>query len=279
MTRLIAFFCLLSVVWTSVALAQDTRRPSHCIAIAEADPGITYLHRASWTAPLPEYTVRLTYVAHASFLLQTRGGLTAVTDYTGFIGNVDLIPDIVTMNHAHDTHWTAVPDPAIPHVLRGWGTEFGAGIDHYLDLGEMLVRNVSTDIRSAFGGTETEGNSIFVFEVEGLCIGHLGHLHHEPNDAQYAALGRLDVVMVAVDGGMTLPLPRVVKMLERLRSSVVIPMHWFSDYGLETFLQDISDSFAIDLRTGSSFEVSLRSLPSQPTVVVLRPRYLTDTGD
>ncbi len=66
----------------------------------------------------------------------------------------------------------------------------------------MLVRNVSTDIRSQFGGTEDRGNSIFVFEVAGLCIGHLGHLHHEPNDAQYAALGRLDVVMAPVDGAM-----------------------------------------------------------------------------
>jgi hypothetical protein len=24
-----------------------------------------------------------------------------------------------------------------------------------------------------------DGNSVFIFEVAGLCIGHLGHLHHE----------------------------------------------------------------------------------------------------
>jgi len=276
MLRFAVFAALISALSTVSATAQDTRRPSHCIAIAEADPGISYIHKASWTAPVPDFSVRLHYVAHASFLLQTQGGLTAVTDYTGFIGNVDLVPDIVTMNHAHDTHWTAFPDPAISHVLRGWGEEFGSGIEHYLDLGEMLIRNVSTDIRSAFSGVEPKGNSIFVFEVEGLCIGHLGHLHHEPSDAQYAALGRLDVVMVAVDGGMTLPLPTVVKMLERMRSSVVIPMHWFSDFGLEAFLTDISESFAVDRRSESSMEISLRSLPSRPTVVVLRPRYLTE---
>jgi L-ascorbate metabolism protein UlaG (beta-lactamase superfamily) len=273
MIRLLACLTLLAASVTT-ATAQEQRRPSHCIAIVDAAPGLEYIQLASWQDPIPEFSVRLSYVSHASFLLQTRGGLNAVTDFTGFIGNVDLVPDIVTMNHAHSSHWTQFPDPAIPYVLRGWGETFGAGIDHYLDLGEMLIRNVSTNIRSPQGGVEEKGNSIFVFEVEGLCIGHMGHLHHEPTDEQYAALGRLDVVMVAVDGGMTMPISRVVPMLERLRSSVVIPMHWFSDYGLERFLGEIGGSFEIDRRDTHSMEISLRTLPDRPTVVVLRPAYL-----
>lgn len=255
--------------------AQEARRPSHCIAIADAAPGVEYLHKASWRDPLPEHTVRLSYISHASFLLQTHGGLTAVTDYTGFIGTASLIPDVVTMNHAHDTHWTASPDPAIPHVLPGWG-DFGEGISHHLDLGEMLVRNVSTDIRSRWGeGVEERGNSIFVFEVAGLCIGHLGHLHHVPNDAQFAALGRLDVVMAPVDGGMTLPIAEMITVLGRLKSSVVIPMHWFSGFALQGFAEGMAGEFDIEWRETSSLEVSLRSLPSRPTVIVLRPAYLS----
>lgn len=271
MLRLLAALSLLAAPVT----AQEQRRPSHCIAIAEA-PGIEYLHKASFSDPVPEYSVRIHYIAHASFLLQTPGGLNAVTDFTGFIGTTRMIPDIVTMNHAHDTHWTAAPDPAIPHVLQGWGESFGAGIDHHLDLGEMLVRNVSTDIRSDFGGTETEGNSIFVFEVEGLCIGHLGHLHHEPTAEQYAALGRIDVLMVPVDGGMTLPLPTVMRVTERLRSSIVIPMHWFSDHALGRFLEGMQDSFAIQHVQGPELTVSLRDLPQRPTIMVLRPGWLRD---
>jgi L-ascorbate metabolism protein UlaG (beta-lactamase superfamily) len=189
-----------------------------------------------------------------------------------------MIPDVVTMNHAHETHWTANPDPAIPHVLKGWG-EFGQGIDHHVDIGEMLIRNVSTDIRSRMGGTEENGNSIFIFEVEGLCIGHLGHLHHEPNEQQYAAIGRLDVVMVPVDGGYTLPREVMVRIVDRLRSSVVIPMHWFSGFALEAFLDEVRDSFVIDRRDRSFIELSLRDLPSRPTVVVLRPAWLRDASD
>ena len=267
----------LSVITAAPLWAQsdDTRRPSHCIAIANENPWMQYLHKASWTDPVPDYSVRLHYISHASFLLQTKGGLNAVTDFTGFIGSTTMIPDVVTMNHAHDTHWTANPDPAIAHPLNGWGP-FGEGIDHHLDLGEMLIRNVSTDIRSSFGGVEENGNSIFVFEVEGLCIGHLGHLHHEPNDEQYAALGRLDVVMVPVDGGFTMERAAMIRVIERLKSRIIIPMHWFSGFSLTAFLDDVSDQFVI-LRDGrSSLEVSLATLPERPTIIVLEPQWLSD---
>lgn len=274
----IALAALLAALFVAPVMAQEQRRPSHCIAIADATPGVQYLHKASWSAPLPDdYTVRLHYIAHASFLIRTAGGLNAVTDFTGFVGSTTMIPDVVTMNHAHDTHWTAFPDPAIPHVLNGWGEDFGEGIDHHLDLGEMLVRNVSTDIRSRWGdGVEPKGNSIFVFEVGGLCIGHLGHLHHVPNDEQFAALGRVDVLMAPVDGGMTLPLADMMQVIRRLKSSVIIPMHWFSDFALDGFLVGMSQDFPIERVNGSSMEVSLRTLPSRPTIYVLRPGWLRD---
>jgi hypothetical protein len=256
------------------AAAQD-RRPSHCFAIADAAPGIEYLHKASWSDPVEnEYSVRISYVDHSMYLIQTHGGLDVVTDYNGFIGPVAFLPDVVTMNNAHGTHWTAYPDPAIPHILQGWKNPDGAPADHYLDLGEMLIRNATTDIRDGFGGGIEDGNSIFVFEVAGLCIGHLGHLHHEPSDETYAALGRLDVVMAAVDGGLTVPTPTMIRIVKRLRSSIVLPMHWFSRGSLDRFLAGVSDEFDIRRTGESEMTLSLRDLPSRPTVVVLEPRFL-----
>ncbi|MEM6939600.1 MAG: MBL fold metallo-hydrolase [Pseudomonadota bacterium] len=258
----------------SFGAAQD-RTPSHCIALAEATPGITYVTPAS--LPLvPHEEVFLHYIAHASFLLRSHGGLNMVTDYTGFTGTLPFIPDVVTMNHAHSSHWTANPDPAIPNILPGWGA-FGEGIEHRVDLGEVLVRNVSTDIRSPFSGVEPKGNSIFIFEMAGLCVGHLGHLHHAPDPGQYAALGRVDVVMAPVDGGFTLDLPTMIAVLKRLRSSIVIPMHWFTDYALDQFLLGMRDDFSIVEVGGPSLTVSLDRLPSKPTIMVLRPSYLNVT--
>ena len=274
----LAILCLALLFAPLTLAAQQTRTPSHCIALANDIDGAQFVHRASYDVDVAPETVRIHYIAHASFLIRTAGGLNMVTDFTGFTGSAPMIPDVVTMNHAHETHWTAFPDPAIPHVLPGWG-EFGQGIDHRIDLGEVLVRNVSTDIRSQFSGVETNGNSIFIFEVAGLCIGHLGHLHHEPNDEQYAAIGRLDVVMAAVDGGMTVDLPTMMRIIDRLRSSIVIPMHWFGDFTLNTFLDGMRDTFQVVEVGGPALDVSLDRLPSRPTIMVLRPAWLTKAPD
>ena len=263
----------LALVATSLS-AQD-RTPSHCVALSEA-PGVEYIYRANLPQVAGE-TVYLHYIAHAAFLIRSHDGLNIVTDFTGFTGTLPFTPDVVTMNHAHSSHFTIAPDPAIPHALPGWGT-FGQGIDHLLDLGEVLIRNVSTDIRSQFSGVETEGNSIFVFEMAGLCIGHLGHLHHAPTAQQYAVLGRLDVVMAPVDGGYTLDQPTMIAVLKRLRASIVIPMHWFSEFALDDFLTGMADDFTIIQVEGPSLTVSLDNLPSRPSIMVLRPAYL-NVGD
>lgn len=268
---MLRYALFLFLILPALAAAQE-RTPSHCVALADASPGVEYVHRAS-LPEVPEENVHLHYIAHASFLIRSHGGLNIVTDFTGFTGTLPLIPDVVTMNHAHDTHWTPFPDPDIPHVLPGWG-EFGEGINHRVDLGEVLIRNVSTDIRSAFFGIEEKGNSIFIFEMAGLCVGHLGHLHHAPDAEQYAALGRVDVVMAPVDGGYTLDQPTMIAILKRLRSSIVIPMHWFSGFALEDFLDGMKDEFSIVEVGGPSLTVSLDRLPSRPTIMVLRPAYL-----
>ena len=253
------------------AVAQG--RLSHCIAIADAMPDASYIHHAAFDDPVSQDSIRIRYINHAAFLLLTEGGVSAVTDFTGFIGSAPFLPDIVTMNHAHESHWTPFPDPAIPHALEGWGDGV-QGADHHLTVGDLLVRNVPTDIRRGTG-IEAKGNSIFVFEAAGLCVGHLGHLHHEPDDAQFAALGRLDVVMAAVDGGRTLDLPSMKRVLTRLKASIVIPMHWFATGTLNQFLDDMSDSYVIENKGAHALEVSIATLPDRPTIVVLQPKYLT----
>lgn len=250
--------------------AQE-RMLSHCIGLVQDTPGLSVVP-VSYTEPVPADSVRIHYIDHAMFLLQTEDGLSAVTDYTGLYGT-DFVPDVVTMNNAHSSHWTTMPDERISHVLEGWGTEENPQ-EHFLELGGMLVRNVQTDTRSG-GGTRVNGNSIFVFEAAGLCIGHLGHLHHEPSPGEYAALGRLDVVMAAVDGGLTVNQETMIRILERLQSSIVIPMHWFGRGTLDRFVSGMEPDFAVERVEGPELMVSLRSLPDRPTVVVLEPRPLS----
>lgn len=267
-------FAVFAACLAGSAAARD-RIPSHCVALAEGVPGVELVHRAAFGQPVAQDEVRVTFVNHATFTLETPGGLTLATDYTGALLPGTPVPDVVTMNNAHSSHWTALPDLAIPHVLHGWGLN-GAPAEHHLDLGEVLIRNVTTDVRDGFGGgfgggVRKDGNSIFVFEVAGLCIGHLGHLHHEPDALQYGLLGRLDVVMVPVDGGYTMDLASMQRVVTRLRSSVVLPMHWFSGASLERFIADMAGDFLIDRREGSEISLSLQTLPPRPTIIVLQP--------
>lgn len=257
----------------SAAVAQvpaPERIPSHCRSLAQTD-GVTYLWQASVRDEVAENDVRLHYIDHSMFVIQA-GGLSAVTDFNGYLGPTDWRPDVVTMNHAHSSHFTGQVDPSIPYVLRGWGP-FGLGVEHNLDLGAMLIRNVSTDIRS-FGSVEENGNSIFIFETGGLCIGHLGHLHHEPNEEQYAAIGRLDVVLAPVDGGLTVPRDTMMSILRRVRSSIIIPMHWFGRPALEIFLSEMQPDFEVVDVGGPELTVSLHHLPERPTIMVLSPAFV-----
>ena len=278
MTRFVTRF-LAALVVLAYALAApiapaaaQERILSHCLAFAGDIDGATYVQLASYADPLPDDEVRISYIDHASFLIQA-GGLAAVTDFTGALGGADLVPDVVTMNNAHSTHFTYVPDPEIPHVLEGWA-HGGEPADHDLDLGMMRVRNVATDVRGGFEGVRANGNSVFIFEAAGLCIGHLGHLHHMPDDAQFAAIGRLDVVMAAVDGGITLDTATMIEVLQRLKARVVVPMHWFGRATLDRFLSGMRGEFDVVEPGLGEITLSLDRLPARPQVMVLEPGRL-----
>lgn len=272
---MLRYACVISLVALPV-MAQH-RTPSNCVALARATPGMEFVQTASFTDEVAPETVRLSYLDHATFLLQTTGGLSVATDYTGYLGTRDVVPTAVTMNNGHDTHWTSRPDPRIAHVLKGW-PENGRVADIALDLGEMLIRNVTTDLRGRTFDPEAapraDGNSIFVFEAAGLCIGHLGHLHHEPTPAQYATLGRMDVVMAPADGAYTMDQAVMAKVIKRLHSRIILPMHWFDPETLARFLKGMAADFPIEYRASSEIEVSMATLPETPTIVVLSPHWL-----
>ncbi|MGB7287340.1 MAG: MBL fold metallo-hydrolase [Salaquimonas sp.] len=276
-------FCLLSLFATIDAFSQS-RQPSTCLAIAQNQTPLPIIntsaaHQGFTPVQSDQYSVNIRYVTHSTYRIESPEGVVIATDFSGNAG-AGKRPDIVTMNHAHGTHFTHFPDTNIPHVLKGWGEE-GGKASHYLELNDTLTRNVSSDIYRGGVLIEADGNSIFIFEIAGLCIGHVGHLHHTLTPEHFAAIGRLDVLMIPVDGGRTMSIEGMSNLARQFRSSMILPMHWFSGYSLQRFIQNVSASFAIDMRNDSSLDVSLNSLPGRPTVVVLQPEISErfDFGD
>lgn len=213
-----------------------------------------------------EDRVRLTFVGHASFLIESPAGVTAVTDYNDIV-RPNLTPTIVTMNRAHSTHNSAAPQPGVKHILRGWGE--GGPARHDLTEGDMRVRNTPTNLRDYDGGTDYSGNSIFVFETAGVCIAHLGHLHHRLTPEHRKALGHVDVVLAPVDGAYTMGARAMLETVQELRAPLTIPMHFFGPSTLQRFLDMARETFAIERPGRRSIEISRSTLPTRPTVIVL----------
>jgi L-ascorbate metabolism protein UlaG (beta-lactamase superfamily) len=256
------FLLLILVLWRAVPVFAAGCSPP----VASLQPARPV---ALQRAAVPAGTVDLTFLGHASFLLQSPGGVSIVTDYNGYI-RPDFIPDIVTMNHAHPTHYTDFPDPGIKLVLRGWNT--GEGIPHYnVSFGDVHIRNVSTNIRDYDYGTEFGGNSIFVFDIGGLCIAHLSHLHHTLTPEHLAELGEVDVLIAPVDGAYTLGQRDMLEVIDQVKAPLTIPMHYFTPRVLEHFLALVGNRYPVTRVAGHRVTLSRGMLPKVPTILVVPP--------
>jgi L-ascorbate metabolism protein UlaG (beta-lactamase superfamily) len=218
-------------------------------------------------AALADGQVRITYSGHSTFLLESPKLVRIATDYNDYV-RPPVLPDIITMNHAHSTHYTDRPDPDIKFVLRGWRDD-GKPAGHDVSFGDVRVRSVSTNIRNWNGGTEFNGNSIFIFEMGNLCIAHLGHLHHTLTQQQLDEMGRIDVLLVPVDGSFTMDMDGMVEVVQSIKAPLMVPMHYFSTFTLRRFLERVSRQYEIDYAEVPSFVVSKETLPTKPKFLVL----------
>jgi L-ascorbate metabolism protein UlaG (beta-lactamase superfamily) len=221
-------------------------------------------------AALTEGQVRITYAGHSTFLLESPKLVRVATDFNDYV-RTPVLPDIVTMNHAHSTHYTDRPDPDIKFVLRGWRDD-GKPAGHDVSFGDVRVRSIATNIRSWNGGTEFNGNSIFVFEMGQLCIAHLGHLHHTLTQQQLDEMGRIDILLVPVDGAFTMDMEGMVEVVQAIKAPLMVPMHFFSTFTLHRFLDRVSRQYDVQYAEVPAVVVSKDTLPAKPRFLVLPGR-------
>src|SRR5216683_2683414 len=273
LARTMALAACVGLFSFELAAFERVQAPPAKPEMAQNCPGLVafdvpHIIPAALRLALTSEQVRLTYVGHSTFLIESPQLVRIATDYNDYV-RPPVVPDIVTMNHAHSTHFTDHPDPAIRYVLRGWGPTPDQPARHDITVKDVRVRNVPTNIRDWRGGTERHGNSIFIYETANMCIAHLGHLHHTLNQQQLNEIGRVDAVMAAVDGNLTLDLEGMVEVLHSLKAPLIIPMHIFSSFTLGRFLDRMRQEFEVESSPIPSLVISKTTLPAKPKVLVL----------
>jgi len=198
-------------------------------------------------APAPTVG-KLTWLGQSCFVLETAAGTRIVMDPIpkglGYELPVGLKADAVTISHEHFDHNNVGLLANKPRVLRGLTADKKGWTRIDEKVKEVSVRSVGVyhdDKRGAERGLDT----VFVFEVGGMRIVHLGDLGHVLTDEQLSAIGSVDVLLVPVGGFFTIDGYQATRVVDQLRPRlVVVPMHYKTDVstikeleGVDAFLE------------------------------------------
>lgn len=162
--------------------------------------------------------MKLTWLGHSSFLLETAAGTRIVTDPY----QQDILPhaapaaDLVTVSHEHFDHNAADTLPRYGEILRGakeWDTP-DVRITGYASWHDEVQ------------GKKRGPNTVFVFEADGLRVAHLGDLGEELTPELKEALSGLDALLIPVGGTFTVDGKQAVEIMEQLKPRYTVPMHY-----------------------------------------------------
>jgi L-ascorbate metabolism protein UlaG (beta-lactamase superfamily) len=126
--------------------------------------------------------------------------------------------DLVLVTHEHLDHNGVGAVGGDPVVLRGAGT-------HESPVGTVVGIAAEHDDAA---GTRLGPDTLFAFALGGLRVAHLGDLGQVAlRDAQLAALGAVDLLMVPVGGdGATIAAEEAMAIVEAVGPRFVVPMHY-----------------------------------------------------
>lgn len=222
--------------------------------------------------------VNLTWFGQSTFLMSTDDGVKILMDPVNPSMMKVEIPDIidlVTVSHEHGDHNYVELAKGDPAIIRGLeGSEF-THIDE--EVKGVSIRTVES-FHDNQEGAQRGRNAIFIFELQGLNVVHVGDLGHTLDESQVAAIGKTDILMIPVGAGPTLDLPSALEVINQLKPKVVIPMHFmpadapeggFRLGSVEEFIEVAGPDFEVKY-AGHTETFVKGQLPSKTTIIVLK---------
>lgn len=209
--------------------------------------------------------MRITWFGHACFGLTSETGVTVITDpYDESVGYElpDVQADIVTVSHQHFDHNYVQGVSGNPEVIREAGNFF---------IKDILIKGIKS-YHDDQGGSKRGTNIIYVFEIDGLKVCHLGDLGHVLDKEQIEQIGDVDVLLIPVGGTYTIDANGAAKVVSSLKPAMVIPMHYKTDRinfpidGVDKFLQVMGGGDRID---GCTLEVKKQDVEGKETRILV----------
>ncbi|MFC1989072.1 MBL fold metallo-hydrolase [Chloroflexota bacterium] len=214
--------------------------------------------------------MKITWIGHSCFCMTSETGLKIVTDpyapgYHDIIsyGPVNESADIVTLSHEHGDHNDISAVSGNPTVVKAAGVTSAKGIE---------FRGLAV-YHDRVKGAERGPNTIFTFEMDGIRLSHLGDLGHPLSPEQLEELKDTEVLLAPTGGPRaTLELQEVIDLWEKLRPSIVIPMHFktakcaFPKYDIGDLIRLRSDAKRIG---ASDVSLSKDRLPAPIQILIL----------
>lgn len=211
--------------------------------------------------------MEIDWFGHACFRLKSREATLITDPYSKEIGLAFPRPrgDIVTISHDHPGHSYDDGVKGEPKVIDGPG--------------EYEIKNVFvTGVQTAHdkkNGKERGANTVYVIEMDGLRICHLGDLGHIPTQPQAEAIGDVDVLLLPVGGVSTITGNEAAEIVGLIEPHIVIPMHFANEklkFKLETTAKFFKEMGLKGGKPVETLKVTKDSLPSETQIVLLEPK-------
>jgi len=169
--------------------------------------------------------------------------------------------DIVTVSHPHPSH-SYVEGVTGARVVKGPGEYEISGV---LMLG-------LTAYHDAVKGQSRGKNTIYIMEIDGVTICHLGDIGHVIDDKAIEDMGKVDILMLPVGGVTTITAAMAAETIRKVEPKVVIPMHYQTPgtkrelEPVETFLKEMGQS---PIEPKPKLNINKNNLPLTMQVVIL----------
>jgi L-ascorbate metabolism protein UlaG (beta-lactamase superfamily) len=208
--------------------------------------------------------VDITWLGHSCFRIKGNQAVVITDPFPPDLGYTlgKQTANIVTVSHQHPSHSCVDDIGGDPRIISGPGE---------YEISGVLIIGIATFHDSVQGQTRGK-NTVYLMEIDGISICHLGDLGHVLSSEQVEEIGDIDVLLLPVGGVSTINAAMAAEVIRQVEPKAVIPMHYKTP-SLKRELDPVDD-FLREMGVGqieprSKLSVSRTNLPPSTQVFLL----------